>query len=190
MVSLQLLTNKQQSNIPNVNGPECESLGFNHDIDAYRQYAGSANIAGKRIISTECGANLGEAYQQTLPELMWDVKRSIAGSVNNFIFHGFPFSGNVRCLVFILLWELSLIREPVLQHDLANIHHIHVPILRDAWSTSAGVGFLFRRNGIYRPASVHFPGRRPEERLGFLSKVHSVSQRPKKLSADRPRTRG
>ncbi|OCL07765.1 hypothetical protein AOQ84DRAFT_408338 [Glonium stellatum] len=85
-----------QSNIAKVNGPECESLGFNHNIDAYRQYTGPANIAGKRIISTECGANSGEVYEQTLPELLWDVKRSIAGSVNNFIFHGYPFSGDVR----------------------------------------------------------------------------------------------
>lgn len=30
-------------NVPSVNGPECESLGFNHVIDAYRQFAGPAN---------------------------------------------------------------------------------------------------------------------------------------------------
>jgi hypothetical protein len=79
-----------------VNGPECESLGFGHVIDAYRQYAGPANIAGKRIISTECGANFRDAYQQTLPGLLWGVRRSIAGGVNNFIFNGYPYSGVVR----------------------------------------------------------------------------------------------
>ncbi|KAF2096025.1 hypothetical protein NA57DRAFT_67641 [Rhizodiscina lignyota] len=80
-------------NVPNVDAPECESLGFNHLIDGYRQYTGPSNLAGKRIISTECGANHLEAYEQTMPELLWDVKRSIAGSVNQFVFHGYPYSG-------------------------------------------------------------------------------------------------
>ena len=83
-------------NVPNVDAPECESLDFNHLIDGYRQYTGPANLAGKRVVSTECGAIHFEAYQQTMPELLWDVKRSIAGSVNQFVFHGYPFSGSVR----------------------------------------------------------------------------------------------
>lgn len=73
------------ANIPAVNGPECESLGFNHVIDAYRQFAGPANLAGKRVISSELGAQRNEAYSQTMPELIWDVKRSIVGSINNFV---------------------------------------------------------------------------------------------------------
>lgn len=82
------------ANVPHVNAPECESLGFNHLIDGYRQYAGPANLAGKRIISSELGAQRNEVYSQTLPELIWDTKRSIVGSVNQFVYHGFPFSGN------------------------------------------------------------------------------------------------
>ncbi|KAK3641355.1 hypothetical protein LTR56_011383 [Elasticomyces elasticus] len=81
------------ANVPHVNAPECESLGFGHLIDGYRQYAGPANLAGKRIISSELGAVMGEAYSQTLPELIWDIKRSIVGSVNQFVLHGYPFSG-------------------------------------------------------------------------------------------------
>ncbi|KAK5120725.1 hypothetical protein LTR85_006083 [Meristemomyces frigidus] len=81
-------------NIPKVNAPECESLGFGHLIDGYRQYTGPANLAGKRIISSELGANIEDAYQQTLPSLLWDIKRSIAGGVNQFILHGYPYSGN------------------------------------------------------------------------------------------------
>lgn len=80
--------------IPDVNAPETESLGFNHDIDAYRQFAGPANLAGKRVISSELGAQRDEVYSQTLPELIWDVKRSIVGGINNFIYHGYPFSGS------------------------------------------------------------------------------------------------
>ena len=50
-------------------------------------------VAGKRIISSELGAQPSQAYSQTLPELIWDVKRSIAGGVNNFIYHGYPYTG-------------------------------------------------------------------------------------------------
>lgn len=81
------------ANVPAVNAPECESLGFGHVIDAYRQFAGPANLAGKRIISSELGAQRQEVYSQTWPETIWDVKRSVAGSINQFIYHGFPFSG-------------------------------------------------------------------------------------------------
>ena len=80
--------------MPLVGGPEVESLGFNHEIDWYRQAAGATNLAGKRILSSECGANHFDAYQQTIPFLLWDVKRSVAGSINNFILHGMPYSGN------------------------------------------------------------------------------------------------
>lgn len=73
------------ANVPSANGPECESLGFDHVIDTYRQFAGPANLAGKRIISNELGAQRNEAYSQTMPELIWDVKRSIVGSVNNMV---------------------------------------------------------------------------------------------------------
>ncbi|CAK1355414.1 hypothetical protein CB0940_00861 [Cercospora beticola] len=82
------------ANIPSVNAPECESLGFDHVIDAYRQFSGPANLAGMRIISSELGAQRQEVYSQTLPELIWDTKRSVVGGVNNFIYHGMPYAGN------------------------------------------------------------------------------------------------
>ncbi|KAL2811590.1 hypothetical protein BJX63DRAFT_433266 [Aspergillus granulosus] len=82
-----------QTNIPLVDAPECESLGFNSEIDAYRQYAGPANLAGKRVISSELGANYPLAYQQNFTRLLWEVNRSIVGSVNRFVLHGFPYSG-------------------------------------------------------------------------------------------------
>ncbi|KAJ5820046.1 hypothetical protein N7474_005637 [Penicillium riverlandense] len=80
-------------NVPLVGGTECESLGFNHLIDGYRQYTGPANLAQKRLVSTEEGAIHEEAYQQTIPEWLWDAKRTIAGSVTQFIIHGYPYSG-------------------------------------------------------------------------------------------------
>ncbi|KAF2172380.1 hypothetical protein M409DRAFT_50088 [Zasmidium cellare ATCC 36951] len=82
------------ANVPSVNGPECESLGFNHVIDAYRQFAGPANLAGKRIMSSELGAQREEVYKQTMPELIWDVKRSVIGSINQFVYHGYPYTGS------------------------------------------------------------------------------------------------
>lgn len=82
------------ANVPDVDAPECESLAFYDNIDAYRQYVGPADLAGKNIISSECGAVRTLAYQQTFQELVWQVHRSVAGGVNNFIFHGYPFSGN------------------------------------------------------------------------------------------------
>ncbi|KAF1950375.1 hypothetical protein CC80DRAFT_539633 [Byssothecium circinans] len=81
------------ANVPTVDAPETESLDFGDLIDGYRQYAGPANLARRRVISSECGAVRGEAYVETLPELLWKVKRSYAGSVNQFVFHGFPYSG-------------------------------------------------------------------------------------------------
>lgn len=51
-------------------------------------------MAGKRIISSELGAQREEVYEQTMPELIWDVKRSIVGSVNQFVYHGYPYTGS------------------------------------------------------------------------------------------------
>lgn len=36
------------ANVPAVNAPECESLGFNHVIDAYRQFSGPANCKSEK----------------------------------------------------------------------------------------------------------------------------------------------
>lgn len=80
-------------NVPDVGGPECESLGFNHLIDGYRQFTGPANLGQKRLVSSECGANEYDAYGQSYPEYLWDVKRSFAGSVTQFIIHGYPYTG-------------------------------------------------------------------------------------------------
>ncbi|OJJ77643.1 hypothetical protein ASPBRDRAFT_25289 [Aspergillus brasiliensis CBS 101740] len=82
------------ANIPYVNGPECETLGFSDNIDSYRQFAGPAHLAGKRIITNEAGAMIDSVYQESIPELLWTLKRSFAGSVNQFVLHGYPTSGN------------------------------------------------------------------------------------------------
>jgi hypothetical protein len=81
-------------NIPYVNAPECETLAFLSNVDGYRQFAGPANLAGKRIISSESGAQVALDYQQTIYNIVQYFKRSIAGGVNQFIIHGYPHTGN------------------------------------------------------------------------------------------------
>jgi hypothetical protein len=81
------------ANVPFVDVPEGESLGFSDEIDLYRQYSTPSSLAGKAVISNELGATQSKAYSQTMPDLLWSMKRSIAGSVNNFILHIYPFSG-------------------------------------------------------------------------------------------------
>lgn len=81
------------ASIPYVNAPECESLGFAHNIDEFRQFSGAAHLARKRIISSEEAANFFLPYSVSNPMLLWDVKRSFAGGVNAFFLHGLPFSG-------------------------------------------------------------------------------------------------
>lgn len=82
------------ANVPYVNAPECETLAFFANVDGYRQFAGPANLAGKRIISTESGAQFGLGYQMTVPEVIKYFKGSVAGGVNQFVIHGVPYSGS------------------------------------------------------------------------------------------------
>ena len=82
------------ANIPYINAPECETLAFAGNIDGYRQFAGPANLPGKRIISSESGAQFDDAYQETVPQIVQYFKAQIAGGVNQFIIHGYPYSGN------------------------------------------------------------------------------------------------
>lgn len=37
---------------------------------------------------------MNEVYQQSIPKLLWDIKRSVAGGVNQFVLHAFPVSGD------------------------------------------------------------------------------------------------
>lgn len=79
--------------IPDVDVPETESLGFNDLIDGYRQFTGAALLAGKNKISTELGAVPGYVYAQTIPDILWHIKRSLVSSINAFVIHGLAFSG-------------------------------------------------------------------------------------------------
>jgi hypothetical protein len=77
-----------EANIPFVNAPECENLQFSSNIDGYRQFAGPANLAGKRVISNEMGAMMLEAYNLHHSELLSFINRAVAGGVNQVVLHG------------------------------------------------------------------------------------------------------
>lgn len=83
-----------EANIPFVNAPECESLQFNSNIDGYRQFAGPANLAGKRVISNEMGAVMMKAYNLPHSELLGYINRAVAGGVNQVVLHGLSYTGD------------------------------------------------------------------------------------------------
>ncbi|KKY23906.1 putative secreted protein [Phaeomoniella chlamydospora] len=124
------------ASIPYVNAPECEMLGFEHNIDGYRQFSGSANLADKRIISSEAGALTYRAYQQTIPELLWDLKRSIVGSINQYIIHGYPYSGNYGNIS----WP--------------GVHHISICLLGDG-VPKVDVAF-YSKSTSYEPVTTQY----------------------------------
>ncbi|KAJ5511212.1 Glycoside hydrolase family 2 N-terminal [Penicillium expansum] len=74
--------------------PECESLQWKSNIDGYRQFAGAAYLAGKKVVSNEMGAVQSRAYSLTIPELLQSVNKAFAGGVNRVVLHGQPYSGD------------------------------------------------------------------------------------------------
>ncbi|OJD32230.1 uncharacterized protein BKCO1_4000073 [Diplodia corticola] len=79
--------------IPILDAPEGESLGFNNIIDTYRQFSGPAHLSGISVISSECGALSGAPYQQTFNDLLWSVRRGLATGISMHVLHGFAYSG-------------------------------------------------------------------------------------------------
>lgn len=82
----------QLSDIPLVDAPEGESLGFSQLVDTYRQFSGPAHLSNKTIISSELGAVNVPAYTLTMPSLLQQIKRSFAGGFTTHVLHGFPSS--------------------------------------------------------------------------------------------------
>ncbi|KAH8883752.1 hypothetical protein GQ53DRAFT_663304 [Thozetella sp. PMI_491] len=82
------------ADVPKVDVPELESLGFNDDVDLYRQFTGAAHLAGLPFISTEVGAVQVGAYSLTVPQLLLLFKNGWATGINKMVVHGFPYEGN------------------------------------------------------------------------------------------------
>ncbi|KAH8879860.1 hypothetical protein GQ53DRAFT_853096 [Thozetella sp. PMI_491] len=146
------------ASIPLVNAPEDESLEFANEIDRYRQYAGPANLAGKRIISNELGAQIYRAYQQTLPELLDIFKHAIAGGVNQVVIHGSAYSGNYPNTT----WPGMV----TFGYQFSDSHNRHQPawedyrssvdyMARQQWVAQTGIP---RRDVVFWEKRYWFPG--------------------------------
>lgn len=61
--------------------PEAETLSFSNQIDSYLQVAGPADLAGKRVISVELGADWHQAYYQSWESLLFDAKHAFAFTI-------------------------------------------------------------------------------------------------------------
>lgn len=83
----------KSSDIPLIDAPEAESLGFKDDVELYRQFSGPAHFYNKSVISTEVGAVQEGAYLLTIPDLLRLIKRSFAGGFTMSVIHGFPTYG-------------------------------------------------------------------------------------------------
>ncbi|KAF5584443.1 glycosyl hydrolases family 2 sugar binding domain-containing protein [Fusarium pseudocircinatum] len=81
-------------NVPFVDIPEAESLGFHDNPDAYKQYIGPAVLAGKKVVSNELGAMPGRPYSQLPTELLFSADTAFTTNTNKFVLHGQPYSGN------------------------------------------------------------------------------------------------
>ncbi|KAL7956296.1 hypothetical protein V8C34DRAFT_326292 [Trichoderma compactum] len=82
-----------EASIPYDDVPECESLQFRNNVDAYRQFSGSAQLAGKNVVSVKLGAIFGFAFSYTLTDLVFAVNRAISGGVNRVVIHGQSYTG-------------------------------------------------------------------------------------------------
>lgn len=82
------------ADIPALDAPEGESLGFRDQVDAYRQFSGPAHLAGRNVISTEVGAVNVPPYSLTIPALLSHIKKSLAGGFTMSVIHGSPYSSD------------------------------------------------------------------------------------------------
>jgi hypothetical protein len=77
-----------------VDVPEAETLSFSNQIDSFLQVAGPADLASKRVVSVELGADWHQAYYQSWEMLLFDAKHAFAGGINQVVIHGATYSHN------------------------------------------------------------------------------------------------
>lgn len=79
--------------IPFMDVPELESLGFEDDINRYRQFTGAAHLGGRNVVSTELGAVNDGVYKLTTRRLSQIIFKSFTSGVNRVVLHGYAYSG-------------------------------------------------------------------------------------------------
>ncbi|KAF7338556.1 Secreted protein [Mycena venus] len=72
--------------------PEIETLAI-LTVDEARQLSGGVHLGNHPIMSSEVGANFGQATSMRMADLLNDAKIQYAGGVNVALLHGFPYSG-------------------------------------------------------------------------------------------------
>ncbi|KAF2136702.1 uncharacterized protein K452DRAFT_127448 [Aplosporella prunicola CBS 121167] len=127
--------------IPLLDGPEGESLGFDNIIDTYRQFSGPIHLTGKKVLSSECGAVGGAPYLQTVPDLLWSVNRGLATGISMHVLHGYAYSGEYANTTwpsyttftyrFSEMWGLH---QPVWRHMRDAMEYI----ARNQWVSQSG----------------------------------------------------
>ncbi|VUC23925.1 unnamed protein product [Clonostachys rosea] len=159
-------------NIPKVNAPECETLIYEDLVDKYRQYSGAANLAGKRVISIEMGAEIYTAFQQPLPRLVDKFKRAVAGGINQAVIHGSPYSGGYPNTTWPGMMTFG--------YQFSDCHNRHQPAWEDysqIMDAMARLQYIFqsgipRRDVLFWEKRFWFPGnisyaRTDLEEIGF-----------------------
>ncbi|CAK7212301.1 hypothetical protein SCUCBS95973_001417 [Sporothrix curviconia] len=147
--------------------PECEDLAFGSNIDAYRQFSAPALWAGRPVVSAEVGAQLGQAFQMTLPRWLPLLHRLFAGGVNAVVLHGLPYSGAYPSTTwpgyvpFTYAWSDMLgrqqpawdhIKEPFFDYLARTMYLLQQGIPR------LDVAFYQHRTSYKRPATGYEPG--------------------------------
>lgn len=72
--------------------PEIETLAI-LTVDQARQLSGGVHLGNHPIMSSEVGANFGQASSMRMADLLNDAKIQYCGGVNVALLHGFPYSG-------------------------------------------------------------------------------------------------
>lgn len=161
-----------ESNNPEVNAPECESLQFQNNVDGYRQFVGPADLAGKSVISNEMGGQFSDAYRYLIPELLWSINRAVAAGINQFVLHGQSYTGNYYgttwpgYTVFSYLFsELFSDKQPAWNHGFSealnyvariqclqqrDIHRTDVAIYNKVSTTDPNFPTLYKSDDLIR----------------------------------------
>lgn len=79
----------------------------------------------------------GEGFVQTIPELLWHAKRSWAGAINQFVFHGFPYSGDYGNTT----WPVF----STFNYQYSDMHGAHRP---DFFQYREAMDFVARNNWV------------------------------------------
>lgn len=75
----------------------CEGEALSRvSLDNLKSMAGTVHLLGKEKYSFECSAEFGNAYGQSMVDVLWWIKRAYSAGMNDEVFHGLPYNGNFK----------------------------------------------------------------------------------------------